>query len=113
MGRMIFITRSLVKVHRAGASNAGVAILNGHAPVDFIWGEAMFCNKSDEVSLLGYLPPHVDAWCSGTSGNNPVYVSARRNPRCGASVIAVNAALWATNGATWANAMLASLGVRA
>ena len=113
MGRMIFITRSLVKVHRAGASNAGVAILNGHAPVDFNWGETMFCNKSDEVSPLGYLPPHFDVWCPGTLGNNPDYGSARRNLRCGASVSAVNAALWATNGATWANAMLASLGVRA
>ena len=110
---MILITRSLVKVRHAGASNAGVAILNGHAPADFNWRETMFCNKSDEVSPLGDLPPHFDAWCPGTLGNNPAYVSARRNLRCAASVIAVHAALWATNGAMWANAMLASLGVRA
>ena len=113
MGRMILITRSLVKVHHAGASNAGAAILNGHAPVDFNWGETMFCNKSDEVSPLGDLPPHVDIWCSGTLGNNPVDGSARRNLRCGASVIAVNAVLWAMTCAAWANAMRPSLGLRA
>ena len=73
----------------------------------------MFCKKIDKVSPLGDLPPHVDAWCSGTLGNNPAYVSARRNPQCGASAIAVNAAFWAMNGATWANAMRPSLGVRA
>ena len=113
MGRMILLTRSLVKVRHAGASNAGAAILNGHAPVYFHWGETMFCNKSDEVSLLGDLPPHVDAWCPGTLGDNPAYGSARRNARCAASVIAVNAALWATNGAAWANTMRPSLGLRA
>ena len=73
----------------------------------------MFWNKKDEVSPLGDLPPHFDAWCPGTSGNNPAYVSFRRNPRCAASAIAVNSCLLAMNGATWANAMLASLGVRA
>ena len=113
MGRMILITRRLVKVRRAGASNTGVAILNGHAPVDFNWGETMSCNKRDEVSPLGDLPPHFDVWCPGTLANNPAYVSARRNLRCAASVIAVNAALWAMNGATWANAMRPPLGVRA
>jgi hypothetical protein len=110
---MIFSTRGLVTVRRAGASNAGAAILNGHAPADFNWGEAMFCNKSDEVSPLGDLPPHVDAWCPGTAGDNPAYVSARRNSRCAASLIAVNVTLWAMNGAAWANAMRPSLGVRA
>ena len=113
MGRMILITRRLVKVRRAGASNTGVAILNGHAPVDFNWGETMSCNKKDEVSPLGDLPPHVDVWCPGTLGNNPAYGSARRNLRCAASAIAVNAAFWAMNGATWANAMRPSLGLRA
>ncbi len=73
----------------------------------------MFCNKSDEVSPLGDLPPHFDVWCPGTFGNNPAYVSARSNLRRAAWVIAVNAALWAMNGATWANAMRPPLGVRA
>jgi len=73
----------------------------------------MFCKKIDKVSPLGDLPPHFDVLCPGTLGNNPAYVSARRNLRCAASVIAVNAALWAMNGATWANATRPSLGVRA
>ena len=57
----------------------------------------------------GDLPPHFDAWYPGKPGNNPAYVSLLRNALHSASGIAVNAALWAANGATLKNAMLASL----
>jgi hypothetical protein len=46
-------------------------------------------------------------------GNNPAYISFLPNPLYAASGIAVNSAFWAMNRAQWANAMLASLGVRA
>lgn len=59
------------------------------------------------------LPPHFGAWCPGRLGDNPSYVSFLPNPLHGVPGIAVNMGFWAANRAQWANAMLASLGVRA
>jgi hypothetical protein len=58
------------------------------------------------------LPPHFGSWCEGKLGNNAAYVSFFPNAMHSTSGIAVNAAFWAINRARWANAMLASLGVR-
>ena len=58
------------------------------------------------------LPPHFGAWCPGRLGNNPSYVTFLPNALHSAPGIAVNTAFWAMNRAQWANAMLASLGVR-
>lgn len=71
------------------------------------------CMQLNNLEMAGEdLPPHFGAWSSGTAGNNPAYVSFLPNSLHSASGIAVNAALWAMNRAQWANAMLASLGVR-
>jgi hypothetical protein len=59
------------------------------------------------------LPPHFGAWCAGKLGNNVAYVSFLPNPLHSRSGIAVNFSLWAMHRAQWANAVLASLGVRA
>ena len=75
----------------------------------------MFWKKKDEPSPLG-VPLgdlHFGAWCPGKLGNNPAYISFLPNPLYPAAGITVNSAFWAMNRAQWANAMLASLGVRA
>lgn len=57
------------------------------------------------------LPPHFGAWCVGTLGNNPAYVSFLPNALYRVDGIAVNVSFWALNRAEYANAMLTSLGV--
>jgi hypothetical protein len=58
------------------------------------------------------LPPHIGAWCTGTLGNNPAYVTFLPNFFHDKASIAVNVSVWAAGRAQWANAMLASLGVK-
>jgi len=58
------------------------------------------------------LPPHIGAWCTGTLGNNPAYVTFLPNFLHDRAGIAVNVSVWAAGRAQWANAMLASLGVK-
>jgi hypothetical protein len=58
------------------------------------------------------LPPHFGAWCAGTLGRNPAYVSFLPNALHEAVPgIAVNLTAWAAARAQWANITLASLGV--
>ncbi len=72
------------------------------------------CLQLNNMEMAAHdLPPHFGAWCPGKLGNNPAYVSFYPNALHSAKGIAVNAAFWAMNRAQWANAMLASLGVRA
>ena len=72
------------------------------------------CLQLNNMEMAAHdLPPHFGAWCSGKLGNNPAYISFLPNPLYAASGIAVNSGFWAMNRAQWANAMLASLGVRA
>ncbi|MFN9451192.1 MAG: hypothetical protein ACK58U_16240, partial [Rubrivivax sp.] len=72
------------------------------------------CLQLNNMEMAAHdLPPHFGAWCPGKWGNNPAYISFLPNPLYAASGIAVNSAFWAMNRAQWANAMLASLGVRA
>ena len=59
------------------------------------------------------LPPHFGAWCPGTLGDNPAYVSFLPDSLHDVSCIAVNMSFWAFNRAQWADAMLPSLGLRA
>lgn len=65
-----------------------------------------------EMSPLD-LPPHIGAWCPGSLGNNPAYVTFLPNYLHDKQGLALNVSFWAVNRAQWANAMLASLGVRA
>ena len=58
-------------------------------------------------------PPHFGAWCPGTLGDNPAYVSFLPNFLHGVGGIAVNLSFWAYGRAQWADAMLPSLGLRA
>lgn len=58
------------------------------------------------------LPPHIGAWCTGTLGNNPAYATFLPNFLHDKAGIAVNVSVWAAGRAQWANAMLASLGVK-
>ena len=72
------------------------------------------CLQLNNMEMAAHdLPPHFGAWCPGKLGNNPAYISFLPNSLYAASGIAVNSAFWAMNRAQWANAMLASLGVRA
>jgi len=72
------------------------------------------CLQLNNMEMAAHdLPPHFGAWCPGKMGNNPAYISFLPNPLHSATGIAVNTAFWAMNRAQWANAMLASLGVRA
>jgi hypothetical protein len=71
------------------------------------------CMQLNSMEMAGEdLPPHFGAWCTGKIGNNPAYVSFLPNALHSVSGIAANEAVWAMNRAQWANAMLASLGVR-
>lgn len=72
------------------------------------------CVQLNNMEMAAHdLPPHFGAWCAGKMGNNPAYVSFLPNVLHAATGIAKNASFWAMNRAQWANAMLASLGVRA
>ena len=72
------------------------------------------CLQLNNMEMAAHdLPPHFGAWCPGKLGNNPAYLSFLPNPLHSASGIAVNVSIWAMARAQWANAMLASLGVRA
>lgn len=59
------------------------------------------------------LPPHFGAWCHGTLGDNPAYVSFLPNFLHDIPGIAVNCSFWAINRAQWADAMLPTLGLKA
>ncbi len=72
------------------------------------------CLQLNNMEMAAHdLPPHFGAWCPGKLGNNPAYVSFYPNALYSAAGIAVNTGFWAMGRAHWANAMLASLGVRA
>jgi hypothetical protein len=72
------------------------------------------CMQLNNMEMAAHdLPPHFGAWCPGKMGDNPAYVSFFPNALHSVSGIGVNTAFWAMNRAQWANAMLASLGVRA
>jgi len=72
------------------------------------------CSQLNTMEMQAHdLPPHFGAWCEGRLDNNPAYVSFLPNAMRMVNGIAVNAAFWAINRAHWANAMLASLGIRA
>jgi len=71
------------------------------------------CLQLNQMEMAPHdLPPHFGAWCPGRLGNNPAYVTFLPNTLHSAPGIAINTAFWAMNRATWANFMLASLGVR-
>ena len=75
---------------------------------------AKLCLQLNQMEMAAHdLPPHFGAWCPGRLGNNPAYVTFLPNALHSAPGIAVNTGFWALNRAQWANAMLASLGVRA
>jgi hypothetical protein len=72
------------------------------------------CLVMNKMEMAAHdLPPHFGAWCEGRLENNIAYVSFYPNPLYAAPGIAINVAIWALNRAQVANAMLASLGVRA
>ncbi|MDM0113940.1 hypothetical protein QTI66_17430 [Variovorax sp. J22R133] len=72
------------------------------------------CLQLNNMEMAAHdLPPYFGAWCPGKLGNNPAYISFLPNALHSVSGIAVNSAFWAMNRAQWADAMLASLGVRA
>ena len=75
--------------------------------------QQMCLNLNNMEMAADNLPPHFGAWCPGRQGNNLGYVSFFPNALHSVSGVAVNAAIWAMNRAQRANAMLASLGVRA
>lgn len=58
------------------------------------------------------LVPHFGAWCRGRLGNNPAYASFLPNAMHKVSGIAVNMSYWALHRTQWADAMLATMGVR-
>ncbi len=75
---------------------------------------AKICLQLNQMEMAAHdLPLHFGSWCPGRLGNNPAYVTFLPNALHSASGIAVNTGFWAMNRAQWANAMLASLGVRA
>jgi len=59
------------------------------------------------------LPPHFGAWCRGTLGNNPAYVSFLSNELHSLAGIAVNMSVWGLARAMSATTTLASMGIRA
>jgi hypothetical protein len=70
------------------------------------------CAQLNNMEMAAHdLPPHFGAWCPGKI-SNPAYVSFIPDAMHSVSGIATNSAFWAMNRAEWANAMLASLGVR-
>lgn len=72
------------------------------------------CMQLNKMEMAAHdLPPHFGAWCPGKLGNNIAYVSFFPNALYSATGIGINVAIWAFNRGQWANAILASLGVRA
>ena len=72
------------------------------------------CLAMNKMEMAAHdLPPHFGAWCEGRLENSIAYVSFYPDPLYAASGIAINVAIWALHRAQVANAMLASLGVRA
>lgn len=70
------------------------------------------CVRLNNMEMAAHdLPPHFGAWCVGQLENNPAYISFLPNELHLVSGIAVNAAAWAIGRASWANTVLASLGV--
>lgn len=75
---------------------------------------ADICSHLNVMEMEAHdLPPHFGAWCLGRMGRNPAYVSYLHNALHSTPGIATNFAIWAMNRAMWANAMLASMGVKA
>jgi len=71
------------------------------------------CMQLNNMEMAAHdLPPHFGAWCPGKLGGNPAYVSFLPNALHSVSGIAMNTGFWAMHRAQWANAMLASQGVR-
>ncbi len=71
------------------------------------------CNELNRMEMAAHdLPPHFGAWCPGRSINSPAYVSFLPNALHRVSGIALNASIWAAHRARWANAMMASFGLR-
>lgn len=58
------------------------------------------------------LPPHFGAWCPGSLGDNPAYVTFLPNFLHDVAGITVNLSFWAYSRAQWADAMLPTLGLR-
>jgi hypothetical protein len=72
------------------------------------------CMQLNKMEMAAHdLPPHFGAWCPGKLGNNIAYASFYPNALYSVKGIGSNIACWALNRAQWANAMLASLGIRA
>jgi len=70
-------------------------------------------NRLNQMEMAAHdLPPHFGAWCRGHQGNNPAYVAFFPNVMHSIEGIALNASIWALHRAKWADATLASLGVR-
>jgi hypothetical protein len=68
------------------------------------------CERLNNMEMAaGDLPPHFGAWCEGSVGQNPTYVSFFPNPLHAVSGIALNAAYWAANRAHWANRVILAL----
>jgi len=59
----------------------------------------------------GDQPPHIGAWCPGSLGDNPAYVTFLPNVLHSHPGIAVNVSCWAMGRAQWGNGMLASRGI--
>lgn len=78
---------------------------------DLLHGALVKLNAMEMAPLD--LPPHFGAWCPGTLGDNPAYVSFLPNILHEVPGIAVNFSFWAFNRAQWADTMLPSLGLRA
>lgn len=57
------------------------------------------------------IPPHFGAWCEGSLGNNPAYVTFLPSALHEVDGIALNLAFWAAGRAHWAHAQLAAMGI--
>ena len=72
------------------------------------------CLQLNSMEMAAHdLPPHFGAWCPGKQVDSPAYVSFLPNAMHELPGVATNFAVWAASRAQWANAMLASLGLRA
>jgi len=68
------------------------------------------CEQLNNMEMAaGDLPPHFGAWCEGSAGHNPAYISFFPNALHRVSGIALNAAYWAANRTQWANQVIPSL----
>jgi hypothetical protein len=74
---------------------------------------ALILNRLNQMGMApNDLPPHFGAWHPGNLGDNPAYISFYPNVMHHIEGIALNASIWALHRAEWADAALASLGVR-